>query len=1031
MKDLLREARRAARAGDFSRAGDLCDMAGHPLDAISYYVQGKHYLLAGQVASRIGEHAQAAGYFSNGGDAAQAAEMYIRAGQKKKASLMYERSGQYLKAAEIEEKMANYQSAAAYYEMAGQIEKAAYLFAQSGDGARAAALYEKLLVPRPPNPIDSGAFNLEEARRRRSRYARFAGILYLKSGLFTKAGPYLEEAGLFDQAVQAYLKSGRTDRAAALLMKLENYQEALRLVEESPNPSIEPGLLGELYLRSGRYDRAAEVFLSQGLNFRAAECFESGGNLARAAGLFASEGELVRAADLYAGVGQHAQAAESYEKANEMGNAGKAFEKAGLPGEAVRVYLAAGRQLEAARIHVRQGDKDEAIRVLQHVGREEPDFARASLALGELFSEQGLYAPAAEKLEAALRLLTDREDQMKGSYHLALTYEQMGRVEEACRLYEKILSIDYHHADVADRVKALAKQVTHSGVSNSSSQRRALPETLRAPAPAAAQGAAANISGRLEVTRKLGQGRYAIVLEAYDRALQKKVAAKRYPPASAETPDMVQRFLREAQRAAELSHPNLVNVYGTGEDQEGRYIIEELVEGRTLRELLDEKIRLEPARVIEMATQICDLLGHAHRKGIFHRDLRPENIFLVGRDQVKVSDFGLKARMSDPASREGRSVCYVSPEALRLERVDERSDIYALGVVLYEVLLGEPPFPPDTAAFDHINVAPSFPAKVDRMLPGFMRKIIDRCLEKDRSRRYRTAAQVLDDLKASSIVPGVVIADRYEIVRELGIGGMGRIYQALDRELDEPVALKVLRAGDSEGRHVERFLREIKMARRITHTNVVKVYDLGTWKEHKYITMEYIDGLNLEQWVRLRPALDVQEAVRLMADIAAGLESAHGLGIIHRDIKPQNILLKEGKVPKILDFGIARGAGGGVDMTTAGFVMGSPKYMSPEQVQAMPLDHRTDIYSLGVVMYFVFTGREPFVGDSPSAIAYKHIGEAPRPPRDLNAAIPEWLNDAILKSLAKDRDQRYASMRELVATLSAGLATASAGAAGS
>ena len=1021
MKDLLREARRAARSGDFSRAGDLCDMAGHPLDAIAYYVQGRHFLLAGQVSSRIGEFAQAAAYFNSGGDASQAAEMYIKAGQKKKASMMYERSGQYLKAAELEEKMMNPLAAAAYFEMGGQLERAAYLFAQAGDNTRAAALYEKLITPGAANPMDSGAFNLEEVQKQKAKYARFAGILYMKAGQFSKAGPFLEDAGLFDQAVVAFRKAGRTDRAAALLIKLENYTEALKLVEDDPSAKVDARMLGELYLRSGQFERAAEVFLKQGLNFKAAECFESGGDLLRAAALFASEGELIRAADLYSGVGRHQDAAASYEMAGEFLNAGKAFEKANLPDEAVRVYLGAGRVFEAARLYLTRGSKSQAIRVLQKVPREDGDYGRASFMLGILFSEQGLYAPAAEKFETSLRQLKDSADQVKCLYHLALTYEQLGRVDEACRLYEKVLSVDYHHADVAERLKSLAQQVSQQSVGGSTSaQKQAVRDTLRMGV-ATPQGVAANISGRLEVTRKLGEGRHAVVYEAYDRVLQKKVAAKRYPPATSSTPDMVNRFLREAQRVSELSHPNLVTVFGIGEDQEGRYILEEMVEGRTLREILDEKIRIEPARAMEIATQICELLGYAHRKGVTHRDLRPENIFLLAQDQVKVSDFGLKARMTDATSIEGRAVCYASPEALKSERVDERSDIYALGIVLYEILLGEPPFPADTASFDHLNVAPPFPAKVDRILPAFLRKIIERCLEKDRTRRYKSATQVLDELKASAIVPGVIIGERYEIVKELGIGGMGRIYQALDRELEETVALKVLRAGDAEGRQVERFLREIKMTRRISHPNVVKVFDLGSWKEHKYITMEYIDGVNLEQWVRLQSRLDLKEAVRLLAEVARGLESAHALGIVHRDIKPQNILLQDGKIPKILDFGIARGSGG-TDMTTTGFVMGSPKYMSPEQVQAMPLDNRTDIYSMGVLMYFVFTGREPFLGDTPSVIAYKHIGEAPRPPKEVNAAIPGWLNDIILKSLSKDREQRYASAEQLACALETGIA---------
>jgi serine/threonine-protein kinase len=186
--------------------------------------------------------------------------------------------------------------------------------------------------------------------------------------------------------------------------------------------------------------------------------------------------------------------------------------------------------------------------------------------------------------------------------------------------------------------------------------------------------------------------------------------------------------------------------------------------------------------------------------------------------------------------------------------------------------------------------------------------------------------------------------------------------------------------------------------------------------------MEYIDGVNLEQWRRLAPSVEIDATVRMMIDVARALESAHALGIIHRDIKPQNILIQGGTTPKLLDFGIARSKSGEVDLTTAGFVMGSPKYMSPEQVQALPLDSRTDIYSLGVVMYFAFTGREPFVGDTPTGIAYRQIHGTPRPPEELNGTVPPWLAAAILKAMEKDAKDRYASMAELASALEAGLA---------
>ena len=1042
--DLLKEARRAAKRGDHSRAGDLYDLAGHPREAIEMYLQARQHVLAGQVASRIGEHAAAAAYFASGGDYVQAAEMYIRAGQRKKASLMYERGGQYLKAADLEEKMGSLGSAAVFYEMGGQLEKSAYLYAQSGDSTKAASLYESLLTGSgAADSPASGVFALEETRKRRARYARFSGILYYKAGKFDKAAPRLEEAGLYEQAVDAYRKAGRTERAAELLVRLENFSEALRIVEEDPSAKIDGKLLGELLLRSGQFARAAETFLKENLAFKAAECFESAGDLQRAAELFASEGEHIRAADLYSGIGRHRDAAQSYERGKEYLNAARGFQTAGMPADAARVLGLAGKPTSAAELYLSRGEESEAIRILQQVKREDPEHGRACFLLGSLFSKQGLHSLAVEKLDAALKVTSDESERARCLYHLGVAFEQMGRSSEARRAYEQVLSIDYHHADVADRLKRLAQQLAAQkptaseaklamarpegspGTAGAKPPARAtpLPGTLMAPgSPSApgAQAAPASISTRLDFVREIGRGSYGEVLEAYDRALQRRVAVKRFPPSTGQ-PDIYRRFLQEAMRATDLAHPGVVTVFGAFEAAEGRYIIMDLVDGRSLRAVLKEKIRIEPGKILSYAQQLAEALSYAHRKGRLHRDIRPENLFLCPDDTIRLGDFGLKARLSDTISQGGIGLCYAPPEQIRGERVDARSDLYTLGIVLYEMLMGEPPFPSETAYFDHLNTPPTFPQKVDRIVPAFLKKIISKCLEKDPSRRYRSAALLVDDLKASGIIPGVVVADRYEIVRELGIGGMGRVYQAVDRDLDETVAIKVLRGIDAEGKQAERFLREIKLTRRIAHPNVVKVFDMGTWREHKYITMEFIDGVNLEQWRRLQPSLDVPATVKMMIDVARGLEAAHALGIIHRDIKPQNILLKDGRTPKILDFGIARGGGGEGDLTTTGFVMGSPKYMSPEQVQALPLDARTDIYSLGVVMYFVFTGREPFVGDTATGIAYRHLQETPRPPFELNGQIPPWLGAAILRALEKDREKRFLTMEALAEDLEAGM----------
>lgn len=274
-------------------------------------------------------------------------------------------------------------------------------------------------------------------------------------------------------------------------------------------------------------------------------------------------------------------------------------------------------------------------------------------------------------------------------------------------------------------------------------------------------------------------------------------------------------------------------------------------------------------------------------------------------------------------------------------------------------------------------------------------------------------------LSAADIRPGYLLAGRYEIQRVLGAGGMGMVFQALDRELDEPVALKVLRPeiASTDEQVLQRFKQEIRVARRVTHRNVVRTYDLGEEGGIKFITMEFVQGMTLKRLVQANGALPLEVGLRIAKQTCAGLIAAHEQGVIHRDVKPQNIILTTASDVKIMDFGIARGLDMG-SLTAAGLVMGTPQYMSPEQAQGqMDLDERSDIYSTGVVFYEMFTGVLPFQGDTPVGIAMKHVREEPVPPRQVLATIPEPLDAVILRCLKKDRSERYQKMMHLHADL--------------
>jgi tetratricopeptide (TPR) repeat protein len=281
----------------------------------------------------------------------------------------------------------------------------------------------------------------------------------------------------------------------------------------------------------------------------------------------------------------------------------------------------------------------------------------------------------------------------------------------------------------------------------------------------------------------------------------------------------------------------------------------------------------------------------------------------------------------------------------------------------------------------------------------------------DQSSTHHTATStLLKRGRNAEFTSGDLIANRFRVIETIGKGGMGYIYKVRDLSLDRDIALKMLL---HDRGNFEELKTELITARDLTHPFIIKVFDIGEWMNVGYFTMENVDGKPLKKWIVDEIGMPVDEKVKLVIQICQGLKHAHDQGVVHRDIKPQNIIITLSGQPKILDFGIARRVNQKKDKS----ISGSPKYMAPEQIHNTGIDKRTDIYAMGIIMFYMFTGKEPFVARTAHEIMMMQLEKQLPDPHELNATLPNWLVEIIKRCCHKNQEMRYGSMEELIEEL--------------
>jgi len=725
-----KEARALAKKGMLAEAAEVYRDAGEFDKAVRILEDEGHFERAAEISRE-------------GGDLEACAQFYLRAERRDLAARAWADAGQFAKAARCHEEQQQFGLAGELYEQAGMWKEAGASYERIEFNRQAAKAYVKIRswekAARCLEAVIVDEFSRIASdpgkRKERRKIVLQAAKLYKEAGKLAAAQKILEkgecyahagklamERERFEEAAELFLRGEDAERAAEAMRRLGRDDDASRLLGEWHRDHGNDEEAARLLMEAGEHEQAGDLYRNLEEFLRAGECFEVAGDQRAAAEMYRAAGDLTRAAVAYEGSGEHDEAARCWEELGDPARRATALEEA-------------GRYLDAGRIYQELSHGDDAVRVLQKIGADHADFRASSALLGVFFHGKKMFAVAIKKLRQACEGQDVTSDSVELFFELACVHEDNGDVREAMDLFERILAFDIMYKDADKRLETVRQRVRMEG-----------------PVEEDASPGRRKADQRYKIVGELGRGGMGIVYKAVDTVLDREVAYKVLPEALKENAKALENFLREAKSAAQLNHPNIVTVYDAGEQNGQYYIAMELVDGTTLKEIVKRKGIIKPRGVLHVLAQMCEALEFAHAKGIVHRDIKSANTMWARDKKAKIMDFGLAKAIEEVRNHTtmvSGTPFYMSPEQTLGKNIDHRTDIYSLGVSIFEMATGRVPFREGNVPYHHVHTPPPDPCEVNPKLPPAIGKIISRCLKKDPADRYQTAGAILVEVKAA------------------------------------------------------------------------------------------------------------------------------------------------------------------------------------------------------------------------------------------------------------------------------------------
>ncbi len=715
-----RQAASAARKGLVVEAAELCFHSGLLDEAARYYEQAGERVRAAEIRHdqnrfaeaaelyvQAGQHETAGTIYAAQNDHARAADCYVTAGRMSVAGEMYEKAGEHRKAGECYERCEFHRQAADAFEQADAW----------ADAARCLSLVINEETARTGAGQDPGRQKALRVMVER------AGTLFGRAGDLEAAEAVLTRGECWEAAAEIALRLERFDAAAELYQRAGDAPraaEALRRIGEEESAAQ---ILGEYHRDRGDQEEAARLLVQARDYAAAGDLYRLLEDYKMAGECYEQQGDAPQAGEMFRLAGDHGAALACFERMGQFEEAAECAAQLGDSAREAALLAQDGQLLRAAEIHLREGRQDEAMAALKEVPPGEDQRAASGL-LGRLFAQRGKFDLAARKLRHAVGEDEVATGNVGLHYVLARSLEAQGELQEAVEAYERIETFDAAHRDVEGRLSTLRTQL------------RELPT---------GEPADPNRPPRYEIEGELGRGGMGIVYAARDTVLDRKVALKMLPDALRDNPEALKNFLREAKSAARLNHPNIVTVYDAGEQAGAFYIAMEYVDGTTLKEIVQRRGVVSPAGVFHVLLQMCEALDFAHQQKVVHRDVKTANTMWTKDRKAKIMDFGL-AKVVEEVRNHTTLVSgtpyYMSPEQTLGKNVDHRTDLYSLGVSVFEMATGRLPFKEGNVPYHHVHTPPPNPLEVNPKLPKLLAQIIFKCMQKDPAARFQTAGEI-------------------------------------------------------------------------------------------------------------------------------------------------------------------------------------------------------------------------------------------------------------------------------------------------